>query len=314
MMNRLKNINNSTGFTLVEVLVVMVIMGLVMTSVYSLFISSKRTTNTSEEVVDVQQNLRVATETLVSDVRMAGFLIPSGETAITTAPDVFGIDENRDNDLLDAGDSGAFFTMQTSSSMKTYARIVDESFSSPTVTLELEAGMIGQFETGYKIRVIRPATLVDLSGDWTIVGVNEGNNEITVTDAGYVAGTIELGDMIVRKLVGEASPTVINYWLRPTENAGTNNFELMRGDGNSNSVVASNIGLDLASNLVTLDLTYLMSDGNELDTTTDFDQIRAVRVNISAETDNTKTGLANYSGVKRRTLQTLVKIRNALGE
>lgn len=307
-MVRFKKINHK-GITLVELLVVMVIMGLVITSVYSLFINSKRTSRTSEEVVDVQQNLRVAMETLVADIRMAGFLLPDSTTAITSAPDIFGIDDNDDGDFLDTDDSGALFTLQTPSSEKTYARVMNEDLSGTTVTLEIEADMLDQFETNHRIRVIRPATLVDLTGsgaDWVITAVDDTNNEISFVDAGYVAGTIEAGDMIIKKLPGEAPTAVINYWLIPTPSGGDNNFELIREDGNAKSVVASYINA--------VDLTYLMQDGSEQTAPTAVEDIRAVRVVISAETDNTKTGKENYSGVKRRSLQTLTKIRNAFGE
>lgn len=304
-----KKINNNKGFTLVELLVVMVILGLVIASVYSLFINSKRTARTSEEIVDVQQNLRVAMETLVADIRMAGFLIPASSAAIANAPDIFGIDGNDDDDLADAEDSGGYFTLQTSSSEKTYARVLDEGVSGTTVTLEIEDDMLDQFETTQRIRVIRPSTLTDLTGsgaDWIITNVDDVNNEISFVDAGYTAGEIEAGDMIVRKLDGESPTTVIRYWLIPTAGGGSNNFQLIREDGNAKSVIASFINA--------LDLSYVMQDDSELATTTDVDDIKAVRITISAETDNTKTGKVDYSGVKRRSLQTLTKIRNALGE
>lgn len=295
---------NSKGFTLVEILVVMVIMGLVITSVYSLFISSKRTSTTSEEVVDVQQNLRVAMETLVADIRMAGFLIPHGGTAITSAPDLFGIDANRDGDLVDTSDSGGFFTLQTCSPAKAYARVLGEEFSTPNVKLQVETDMVGLFKDEDKVRVIRPATMVDVSGEWEIDGIVE-TNKIQIDNSSYTPGTIEAGDMVVRVIGGEGAPATVNYYLRPTEDAGTNNFELVRQDAAGRSVVANYIS--------SIDLTYLLADGYEVATTTDLSEIKAVRVVIGAETDNTKTGSANYSGVKQRSLQTLVKIRNAMG-
>ena len=296
-----KNYRKSKGFTLVEILVVMVIMGLVIGSVYSLFLSNKRTANTSEEVVDVQQNLRVAIETLVADIRMAGFLIPSNQTAITSAPDVFGIDETGD-EIPDNG--GAVFSLNTISSAKTYARVLSEAIDSSG--LLVDADMVGLFDKDYLIHVIRPSTMVDVSGEWTIGTI--AANKFPIITAGYVAGAIEPGDMIVRKFTGEPNVANIRYWLRPTAGGGTNNFELIRDDG---SAIGATV---IASNIIALDLTYLMANGSEVVTTTDYENIKLIRVNLSAETDNTKSGSTNYSGVKRRSLQTLVKIRNASGE
>lgn len=298
-------VKNSKGFTLVELLVVTVIMGLVMTAVYGLFIDNKKTSATSEEVIDVQQNLRVALNFMVEDIRMAGFLIPVAATPITSAPDVIRIDANRDG-VVDGGDSGAFFSMQTGSSKKVYARVLGEEYSAPTLKLLVSDDIIDQFSIGDVIKVIQPATLEVLNpGTWAISAVDPLNNKLSVTDNTYVAGTILLGDMIAFKRTGEATPAFISYWLQPTLNAGTNNFELVRSDGNNTSVVARNV--------LTLDMTYLMDDGTESVAPADLTGITAIRLTITAETDNTKTGLAGYSGVKRRRLQTLVKIRNAQG-
>ncbi|SHI49578.1 prepilin-type N-terminal cleavage/methylation domain-containing protein [Malonomonas rubra DSM 5091] len=302
------------GFTLIEVLVVMVIMGLVVIAAMGLFIDNKKTSATTEEVVDVQQNLRIALETLVSDIRMAGFLIPADENPITGAPNIFGIDANRDGDLDDTDDVGNFFTLQTSSSLRAYARVVDEAFSTPTVTLEVEDVMEDAFASGQWIKVIRPSTLEDLSPgeNWAVTAVDSGANTISATDTGaggsYVSGAIQAGDMVVRKQNGEAYPAVVNYWLRPTQNAGTNNFELVRQDDVGASVVANFISA--------IDLTYLMEDGTESNApaVANLDQIKAIRIVASAQTDNTKTGLDAYSGTKTRTLRTVVKIRNVMGD
>lgn len=75
--------HNQAGFSLVEIMVVMVIMGLVMTSVYSLFLNSQKSSITSEEVVDVQQNLRIAYDMMARDLRMAGFANPQSVIAAT---------------------------------------------------------------------------------------------------------------------------------------------------------------------------------------------------------------------------------------
>ena len=306
-MASVNTIRGHKGFTLVEVLVVMVIMGLVMTAVYGVYINVNRTGNTSEEVVDVQQNLRVAMEMMVEDIRMAGFLVPSSTTAIANAPVNIWMDKNGDG-AIDAGEGDGSFTLQTSSASKASARILSEdtTTSPPEVIWGVSTGMASRFSNGEIIHIIRPTTLNDLTPNpaWNdtlrTITVNPGADTISVTNAGYSAGTIEPGDMIVRKLPGEATPTaVINYWLSQNPTGGTNNFDLMRSDGNSSSVVASNIN--------TLTLTYLQSDGTAA---TGLDDIAAIRINISAQTDNTKTGLASYSGVKTRSLQTVVKIHN----
>lgn len=296
-MSYVKSSSGNTGFTLVEVLIVMVIMGLVVTSVYSLFISSKRSANTSEEVVDVQQNLRVATEVLASDIRMAGFLIPADQAPISNAPDAFAADSD-DDGVPDTPP----FSLNTISATRTYARVLNEATDGTGLLVDDEMSPL--FLAGNLVRVIRPTTREDMSaGEWTI-GAIDADGRMPITSSGYVAGSVEAGDIVVRKLTGEPLVANIAYWLRATPGGGDNNFELVRDDDSTGGISV------VASNIADIDLTYLMADGVEIDTTTDYKNIRAVRITISAETDNTKTGLANYSGVKRRSMQTLVKIRN----
>jgi len=73
------------GFTLIELLMVMLILGLVMGSVYSVYETSQRSATVQDDVVDVQQNLRVAMEGINRDVRHAGFLISQMYDSIQTA-------------------------------------------------------------------------------------------------------------------------------------------------------------------------------------------------------------------------------------
>ena len=82
----IKKSGNNSGFSLVENLVTMVIMGLVVVAVYSLYQGTQRTANTSEEVVEVKQNLRIASEWLARDLRMAGFLV-NGDAIANAATD-----------------------------------------------------------------------------------------------------------------------------------------------------------------------------------------------------------------------------------
>lgn len=296
------------GFSLVELLIVMVVMGLVITAVYSLFINSKKTANTSEEVIDVQQNLRVAMDTLVGDIRMAGFLVDGD--AILSMPNELGKDLNDDGDFLDTGEAADYFRFQTCSSIKTYARVLSDGADKIIV----ESDMASYFGNENTIEVIRPTTNA-------ILGTWELNNDPSTDGAGYklpfasgayTSGTVKAGDMVVRKLEftdgnTEKSPAEISYYLRQTDNGGTNNLELVRCDIASDGTLEKS---PLANNISRIDFEYLAADGS---TATDRNEIRAVRITITGATDNTKTGSVNYSGEKTRQLQTVVKIQNAFG-
>ena len=65
------------GFTLIELLLVTLMLSLVLESVYSLYRVHNRSSYVQDEVVDVQQNLRVAMDSISRDLRHAGFLFSS---------------------------------------------------------------------------------------------------------------------------------------------------------------------------------------------------------------------------------------------
>jgi len=61
------------GFTLTELLVAMGISGIVMASTYSVYHSHQKTYVAQEQVVAMQQNLRVAMYYMEREIRMAGY-------------------------------------------------------------------------------------------------------------------------------------------------------------------------------------------------------------------------------------------------
>lgn len=77
---RLVNVNTD-AFTLVEILIAMVMVGIVMAGVYTVFISTNRSYHTQDRVAEAQQRVRVGIDSMVRDIRMAG-LDPAVDPAI----------------------------------------------------------------------------------------------------------------------------------------------------------------------------------------------------------------------------------------
>ncbi len=69
---RLVNINTN-AFTLVELLMAMLIVGVVIAAIYAVFISSMRSYHTQDSVAEAQQSVRVGIDSMVRDIHMAGF-------------------------------------------------------------------------------------------------------------------------------------------------------------------------------------------------------------------------------------------------
>jgi prepilin-type N-terminal cleavage/methylation domain-containing protein len=91
-----------SGFTIVELLVAMMIGSILAISVVALFINQTRAMALNEDLVDLQQNLRIAMDFLHRDSRMAG-----ANTKDVLSPFTIGViddvDVDRDGDV-DAGD------------------------------------------------------------------------------------------------------------------------------------------------------------------------------------------------------------------
>ena len=96
-----ENIRNQGGFTLIEMLVAMAMGTIVLAGIYGAHQDQLRTSITQQQIVDMNQNLRVAMYVLESDLRMAGAnptgdapagFVTKGEHAFVIAMDSGGID------------------------------------------------------------------------------------------------------------------------------------------------------------------------------------------------------------------------------
>ncbi len=65
---------SQAGFTLVELMVSVILMSLVVIAVFSFFNSMSNVFHTQEQVVDVQSDVRFATEFIAKDIRRSGYL------------------------------------------------------------------------------------------------------------------------------------------------------------------------------------------------------------------------------------------------
>jgi type IV pilus assembly protein PilW len=70
---RTQLILNKKGVTLIELLVALVICGIVVAGVYRFFITQTRAYTVQDQVIEAQQNVRLAMEVLLRDLRMAGY-------------------------------------------------------------------------------------------------------------------------------------------------------------------------------------------------------------------------------------------------
>ncbi len=70
--SRLSHPFDRKGFTLVELLVAMAVVGVVLGAIYGIFISSNRSYHTQDSVAEAQQGVRLGLAFMVRNMRMAG--------------------------------------------------------------------------------------------------------------------------------------------------------------------------------------------------------------------------------------------------
>jgi prepilin-type N-terminal cleavage/methylation domain-containing protein len=301
----------SRGFTLVEILVVLVIMGVVTGAVYTTFLSTQRQAYTQDEVVEVQQNLRAALDYLVKDIRMAQFMAPANNTALVTVPTQLLVDDNSDGDYEDT-DERPILSLVSATSMHGYARVTGVAVSGSDLELDVAPNTMQQFADGDVVRVFRPVDLNPVTNVYLVTGAPSGDQvDLDISGGGYTAGDVTSGDLLVSMPAAATDgdfPLQIDYQLVDDPSTDMNMNQLQRRvlDQDGNTVEAFQL---IASNISGLALNYLDDTGN---TTTDLAEVVAIELTMTARTDATRAANSNFSGPKTRSLSTTVKIHNGV--
>ncbi len=88
------------GFSFLEVLIALGMMGIVTTAVFKIYINQHKNYLIQDDVTNIQQNARASIDEIARNVRMAGYDLPDGLDAITasnTNPDTITLNYRIDN-------------------------------------------------------------------------------------------------------------------------------------------------------------------------------------------------------------------------
>lgn len=293
----------NTGFTIVELVITMAILSAVTAAIFSLYNTQHKVTHIESDVVDVQQNLRMALESITKDLRMAGFALPGGGNPVNAVGDNTGL-----------GGSDTL-VLNTSSASGSAARInvnqtVSVTAGSP-ITFTVLANETGFFAPGDAVRVINtgdksePAATV-----FTVAAVDAAGPSITVTPLAS-AGAVDFkrGFLLVRTgaFAPDTFPNTIQYCLGPAADCapaitcpwGSCLMRIVNGSADAGSIVASNIAQ--------IQLSYVIDSGAVQSAPADVSQIRDIVVTLSGQTAAT----AGVSGApKTRQMAASAKLRN----
>lgn len=277
------------AFTLVEVLVVLALTGLMMGVIYQLYLNLQKSALGQEEVVELQQNLRVAMDHLTADLRKAGFLIFRHHPPLQSAPH---LPKDTDPLILNSACPSGF-------SSPLGAGTVVRGSSSHSFRLAAP-DLVEQYQVGDSVRLIRAVEqrqpldrLLRVAGR-DVAGA-------TLTLEGFdVADEVDYraGDVLVR--ANAAHPGTISYFLKDNE------LFVRHSGGNSQRVTAKKtMGGALANGLTAFALEYLLEDGTwrQAPTAAELARIRAMRVVLEGRA-------RTASGEKSRVLQSVIALRN----
>jgi prepilin-type N-terminal cleavage/methylation domain-containing protein len=122
-------LENKSGFTLVETMVVIAIMSIVLGAIYSVFAATNRSTTSNEVIAEVMQNLRTSIDFMEQDIRMAGLdrfgSANAGIEAATATNLRFTADRNMDGILNDNIEQITYFYDAANNRLRQCLSLVD---------------------------------------------------------------------------------------------------------------------------------------------------------------------------------------------
>jgi prepilin-type N-terminal cleavage/methylation domain-containing protein len=301
------------GFSLVETLVVVVVLGVITTALYSLYLTHMRNAYAQDEVVEVQQNLRIALDSITKDLKMAGILVPIGTNPIS-------------------GGTGTTLQITTASPYSHFARVTQGPYltSAGMTSLAMNVDGADGFSASDTLRVIKSfdnsQPLAPGTAGVTLVAaaLNSATPSITLGQSPgspqFAAGIqINAGD-IIAKAAGNGTAAnlacdVISYSLVTNATLAAcpaGQSCLARAINGKSADGASSADL-VASNLTGLAFSFNYDNASEDSTpgaagaANALNQIKSVRVIVTGATaKSTGAGWAP----KTRRLTSVIKLRN----
>jgi prepilin-type N-terminal cleavage/methylation domain-containing protein len=283
------------GVTLIELLIALVISTVLIAGIYRMFIHQQMTYATQEQVADMQQNVRVAINRMVREIRMAGYGGKNENTGGT-------------NDII-----------KTFGNVNTYTNVinpendvVEDGITYDRITVVAAYGSIGKLSADANANDDKVTVDYDGSSPFATKNTKKrylclnglNNYEIDMDNVTGDQVPLKTGTKLLENhLKGEPVLLVkaITYGLRMSNGAPVL-YRNENTDGGRQPV---------AENIESLGLLYTLVDGTQTDAPADPRRIRGVTVNITARTENRDPDLAKVGdGYRRRTVTTYIDMRN----
>jgi prepilin-type N-terminal cleavage/methylation domain-containing protein len=283
------------GLTLIELLVAVAISGILIAAIYRTFIGQHKTYSAQEQVVDMQQNARVAISRMMREIRMAGF------GNVSTVLPNFTANGGPFNNIINPSDNKNIVDGQVTDQVTIIGAFEQISILASEATPGTNI-----------IQLAQKASEFDLANrKYICIG---GLETHTISYVDKVGNTITLNENVVNRYSIDTpvfKVKAITYQLRP-DNRDPSMPVLTREDntdGGGSQVVAENIE--------NLQFRYTLDDGSESDSPADPSRIRMVRVTVYARTSFSDLEFKSdpkykvgEGGFRRRTIASNVNVRN----
>lgn len=294
-----KLFSDARGFTLVEVIVVMLVMSVVSMAAMSLIIPVQRSASSQSQLVDVQGNLRMALERMAKDFRNAGFLYDNnpvigydaGTKVSTTSITIRSLAVSAGYAVTDVPPATPAdpFTLRHPEQFQNFA---DDNYGAPPHKYVVVIEPVNRTVVGGDIYRVGAASsagvkLVDKTTGSDLAGVGLFN------DPGFLAGLVLLP-------VPSANLADINRTITYAH-VDTN------GDG-INDTVTRQVNGGAPQNFVR-NVTGVRFEVNEVIDGADV-YVDRVEIELTGETKATSTGGDAIGSVKSKSMRTVVALRN----
>ena len=269
---------NRRGLTLIELLVALTITGLLVGGIYRTFVSQQHTYTVQEQIVDMQQNVRLAINRMTRELRMAGY----GRVGATFfgSGAVHGIYQN----AITPGGGGNSVTV-----VGGYQALTTLSANATSGSKTILVNNASGFNTDKK-------QYISINGTESLQ-----IQKITGNQIDFKGGTQLSED----HFAGE--PVFLIMAITYSRGVFEGKWSLLRNE---------NLGAGdqpVAENIDSLQFRYVMNTGETLDVVpaARFDDIRMVQVTLVARTDRIDPELTRAGdGYRRRTLNSNIQVRN----
>ena len=272
---------NRKGITLIELLVALGISGILVAGVYRTFVSQQHTYTVQEQVVDMQQNVRLAINRMTRELRMAGY--GRMGAPFFSGGGMYGTFNN----VVNPGGGGTSVTVVEGYQVEGYQTLIPTTLSvnATTGSNTIQVGDVSGFDTGAK----RYISINGLESHRIVAIVG---NQLQFPGWDKLTNDHPAGEPVFLVMA-------ITYSIGLFEGK----LCLLRDD---------NLGLGppqpVAENIESLQFAYFDANGN---TTANPDDIRMIQVTLVAITDKVDPELSKTGdGYRRRTLTSNIKLRN----